>query len=216
METTKEFTSKYLADGNKIIADFLGWKYITFNDLQGFPKPGWWKIYPNLNVRILSRSPKMMGKKIIVNEMAVEYECRSHNELQFHRDWNKIMYIIQQIEKVDLKKYHYQWEMGGELHNNFEGFEFTLYHGGVYSEINLALDPPMEIAKSFDASWIENVWVTIVETIKYINNVTNHKPYDERDWAKLTKPFNGKNINNVRRENNDENGTSGPGEKIQG
>ena len=36
--------SKDIIEGSKLIAEYLGWKYIPFNDLQGFPKAGWYQI----------------------------------------------------------------------------------------------------------------------------------------------------------------------------
>lgn len=32
-----------IAEQSKILAEYLGWKYVPSNDLQGFPKAGWWK-----------------------------------------------------------------------------------------------------------------------------------------------------------------------------
>ena len=32
-----------ITEQSRLLAEYLGWKYVPSNDLQGFPKAGWWK-----------------------------------------------------------------------------------------------------------------------------------------------------------------------------
>ena len=34
-------TQNEIINSSKLIAEYLGWQYIPFNDLQGYSKPGW-------------------------------------------------------------------------------------------------------------------------------------------------------------------------------
>lgn len=169
-------TNTDIIEGSKLIANYLGWQYVPFNDLGDFPKPGWWIVYPksqDVRINIFRASPKSNLSKI--GDGFGKFICRHHSELRFYNDWNEIIKVIEKLQKEDLSHRHYSWEQGGETRNNFMGLEFTLYHNGAYSDIELQLDPPIEVSKSFDDSltWIQNTWNVVVKTIKYINNERN-------------------------------------------
>ena len=101
--------------------------------------------------------------------------------MHINNDWDGLMYVIGEIEKVDLSEYHYTGESMGETENNFQRISFTLCDGGSYSGIELTLDPPMTIASNFNKenTWKENVYQTIVETINHINTVKNESKAPE-------------------------------------
>ena len=160
---------KEIIEGNKLIAQFLGWYYIGFNDLQGHPKAGWYRLVSKNKHSFPLAKQTGLSK---VGDNTVQYKFRKHSDLRFFNEWDALMPVITYIQdKVDLKDVFYNFEIEGEIQYNFEGFEFTLYKGGGYSGVNLMLDPQMEIAKSFnpDLTWLQNTWIIVVETVKYIN-----------------------------------------------
>ena len=175
-------------EGSKIIAEYLGWKYFPFNDLQGLPKAGWYKV--------LERTPDIMKFKlpsekeveldmnfikfnakngwITVNGNYYKYICRHHADLRFYNSMDALLEVIEKLEKEDLSENHYKWEcIEGEMRNNFQRLSFVLYDKRCYSEIELDLDPPMEIASGNDEglSWIQNTFDCVVSTIEYVNRV---------------------------------------------
>lgn len=157
--------SKDIIEGSKAIAEYLGWKYIPFNDLQGFPKAGWWR-----DQSILKWYPKN-GRVQIKNGTAI-YVCRKHDELRFYNSMDSLLPVIDKLRKEDLKEYFYKWEHDGEPMYNFNYISFSLWDGACYSEVELDLDPPMDIASNFDeGSWVKNTFKTVVETIKFIEQV---------------------------------------------
>lgn len=185
-------------ESSKIIADYLGWKYFPFNNLQGLPKAGWYKVK--------SAAPDVLKHKVIsslngestVREIEVDlnflkynnkngwilnggnyykYVCRHHADLRFYNSMDELLRVIEKLEKEDLSDYHYKWEcVDGEIRNNFVKLSFVLYDKRCYSEIELDLDPAIEIAKGNDEhlTWIQNTFNCVVDTINYVNKIRNN------------------------------------------
>lgn len=181
-----------IIEGSKIIANYLGWVYIPFNDLQGLSKPGWYKresSKPNIQKATISSFPekgnienitidvnlfKFNSKNgwIKTEDYYYKYICRSHGDLRFYNSMDELIKIIDKIQKdFSIQKKGYSWEYEGEVRYNFQGFEFTLVQNGAYCDVNYDLDPPGEVYKSFDEklTWIQNTFIVVVETIKLIN-----------------------------------------------
>jgi hypothetical protein len=102
--------TKEIILGSKLIAEFLGWKYIPFNDLQDYSCAGWWKVAKpswgdnSLGKYMLSKT-KNHRDKIGRNY----YVCRRHSDLKF---WNSLDALVPVIKKIERE--------GGivELHSN--------------------------------------------------------------------------------------------------
>lgn len=62
-----------MIQNNKLIAEFLGWKYFQF--VPGKERVGW---YNDKN----------------------KYVCRGHRELKFDYDWNWLMLAVERIEEI--------------------------------------------------------------------------------------------------------------------
>lgn len=75
--------------GNKIIAKYLGYEYVPYNNTEG-KKAGWWKIgvKPSNNPIFTTLH---IDKKW--------YLGRSNNDLKFYDDWNALHDAIEVIEK---------------------------------------------------------------------------------------------------------------------
>jgi hypothetical protein len=93
-------TTEEIINGSKLIAEYLGWQYIPFNDLQGYSKAGWWR------TPIIKQEENPLNK--IIQEKSKNhkdklgsryYVCRNHSELRFYNSFDAIIPVIQKIEK---------------------------------------------------------------------------------------------------------------------
>lgn len=170
-----------IIEGSKIIANYLGWVYIPFNDLQGLTKPGWYQVATNIN----SLAPLVYHTKngwIKLGDKFYRYICRNHSELRFYNSMDELIKVIEKIQKDwSVEKYSYSWEMGSHNYYNFNGFKFNLCNNGAYSQVNWELDPPEEIVKSFDSklNWTQNVFKVVVDTILYIDKIKQNNDRKE-------------------------------------
>ena len=161
--TAKPMETKEIISGSKLIAKFLEWRYIPFNDLQGFPKAGYWKCIPkvqdiqkstvysfdgekeevkelNLDLNLFRYNNKNGWK--VVGEEYCKYICRNHGDLRFWNSLDALVPVIQKLEK--------------------EGAVINLYFNGC-----TLLKGDFE-DKSFDLpNWSNNVFKVIV---KYLEN----------------------------------------------
>lgn len=133
---------------NKIIAEYLGYKYFPFNDLQEVKVPGWYRVVESKNsLSSLIYHFKDGWKR--VNDTHYKYICRSTNDLGFNSSWDSLMPVIQKIEKSN-------------------DFHFELYGNGagVYdvqaNEKNIC---------NFDKenTWVQNTYSVVIEVINKIN-----------------------------------------------
>jgi hypothetical protein len=81
-------TTKEINDGNRLIAEFIGYEYIPFNNPLKI-KPGWWWSKTSNIVRGTSNPEKLIGNF---------YLGRSVRDLPYHKDWN---FLIGAIKKWD-------------------------------------------------------------------------------------------------------------------
>ncbi len=189
-------------EGSKIIAEYLGWKYFPFNDLQGLPKAGWYEVVPktdkkeeviitSFNIYKGKKSEENIEKKQMnldfirynakngwgsTDKFYYKYICRHHADLRFYNSMDALLEVIEKLEKEDLSANHYSWEcIDGESRNNFQKLSFVLYDKRCYSEVELDLDPPIEIASGNEdgLSWIQNTFNCVVSTIEYVNKAKN-------------------------------------------
>lgn len=98
-----ELTKEQIIEGNKLLAEFMDYGYIPFNNDQKF-KAGWWKKDTTEKVKLMEPHYTKMGKS--------NYLCRNNNELRYYNEWNWIMEVVDKIEsfgyrfKIDTK---YVW-----------------------------------------------------------------------------------------------------------
>lgn len=128
-----------IMSGSKLIAEYLGWQYIPSNDLQGFPKPGWFEV--NDNQRMLLARYEGWTK---VGDKAVRFVCRKHSDLRFFNSLDALIPVIQKIEKENREvKFH--------LNNN--GCEVKIGKCWEYSSFTLP-------------NWSQNVFTVVVNLLK--------------------------------------------------
>jgi hypothetical protein len=101
-EITKTIThmeSKEIIEGNKLIAEFMGWRFETIHDQYG----GELLAYFQDELRWRGERPEYLDTM-----------CSSEHGYAFHCDWNKLMPVVEKIEAMD----HYSRVT---IENNFCG-----------------------------------------------------------------------------------------------
>ena len=140
---------------NKLIAQFMGYKYFPKIDKEVLP--GW-------------RTEKCFSPKSI----GYGYLCRGHNDLRYDTDWNWMMKVVEKVESLDLKDWFYKWEdIDGEIRSNIMGIsvEIENKHCWIFGE--LQLDPFItfneETYKKVYNNKLEATFDSMVEFIKWYN-----------------------------------------------
>lgn len=135
-----------IINGSKLIAEYLGWVYITFNDLQGYSRPGWWKVARNvwgddgLGRYMLSKTKNHKDKL-----GSSYYVCRNHYELRFYNSFDAIIPVIEKIEEKDKNV---------KVHLNNGGCEISVNRIWQYNSF-----------KS-DLTWIQNTFNAVVKYLE--------------------------------------------------
>ena len=74
-----------ILEGNKLIAQFMGYKYIPFDETKPKNSPvGWWK-------------DNRVG---IINKIEKNYLCRKHTDLNYYSSWNWLMPVVEKIDDM--------------------------------------------------------------------------------------------------------------------
>lgn len=79
-------TNKNIIEGNKIIAEYLGYEYIPHNNNNGL-KPGWWKLEGSVDDKKFIQSKESVFRKVGQSR----FLCRNHKELRFYNSWDWLM-----------------------------------------------------------------------------------------------------------------------------
>ena len=159
-----------IAEQSRLLAEYLGWKYIPSNDLQGFPKAGWYVLLT------YHSSPKGATK---IGDSYYKYVCRNHHELRFYNSMDWLIKILDKLTKEDLSEHMYSWERckdrdeegcETEACYNFMNIDYYISKEfGTIIEINLELDPAMEIGRGQGEGIIKNTFNACVQAVEYIN-----------------------------------------------
>lgn len=154
----------------KIVAEYLGWRYVPSNDLQGFKKPGWY------------RTPKFSELKGVglfdfVDGQHWKFITRKVDKYYFKSNLDLLFEVVAKIETEDLKEKFYAWDDGEGLRFNFCGIDFSIFHGKMEFEVSWDLDPSTTISKR-KVDYInigEDLYEMVVEVIEWINIYKNNK-----------------------------------------
>lgn len=184
---TVNMSKQNIIEGSKTIAKYLGWVYIPHNNLQGFSKAGWFKTRKRVKKEditlplnkdkivvdgmFLQDSAKIKSGWFVVNDMYVKFVCRSHNELRFYNSMDALIPAIEKLENEDLSEFHYEWEDGRGMHNNFMSLDFNRWHNESHYSIDLELDPAIFIGSHKGEGILKDTFHATVEAINYINNL---------------------------------------------
>ena len=139
-----------IVEGNKLIAEFMGYKYIPFNPETPNLVCGWWK-------------DGKIGRNFL---------CRTHKQLPYRNSFTYLMEVIDKIEDLDDSKHYYQWEMEDGMRSNFICYEFDISRYSCEVYLELELDPAILIAGDYNKKYptrIEAAFWCVVEFIKWRN-----------------------------------------------
>lgn len=104
-----------VVNGNKIIAQFMGYTYFPFN-MEGVREPGWKTTIDTSSIRKFNDSSNLLsGDVFFVNEDGTKklisknknkpkkhYLCRNHHQLSYHSDWNSLIEVGKKINETKL------------------------------------------------------------------------------------------------------------------
>lgn len=151
---------------NKIICDYLGYKYIPHNNLQGFPKAGVWEVTTS---KVLLKK----GGRITKGEEFVRFKARTYKDL--YLGIPALLKVVEKLENEDLRRYGYKWTFGDEQYFNNLGLRFLIWDREVEFEMSFELDPSKTISrkefKNYGEDFRNKLKEVVVETIEYINKI---------------------------------------------
>ena len=145
-------TTEEALEGNKLIAEFMGYSYYPHTREETLP--GW---------RKEKSHPKISGT----------YLARVHKNLDYHRSWEWLMTAVEKIESLDLSEEMYSWEEDEEVRYNFEGISVEIENRRCWIYLNLQLDPMFTInTKTFNEEYptkIEATFRSVCEFVEWFN-----------------------------------------------
>lgn len=143
--------NKYL-EGNKLIAQFMGYEYIPYVKGQT-QSPGWWhKKSPNI----------IKGKMPSATKLSKDYFlCRRHHELRYCNEWNWLMSVVEKIESIKDKHHGY---FGVYINSN----SCTIQ--GTNLRTNIKQEPPIYYNNFVLENKLKSTYIAVIEFIKWYNN----------------------------------------------
>lgn len=112
-----------IVEGSKLLAEYLGYFYAPFNNLQGYHKAGWYKPATRFS------KSNTKGEKGWAT-----YLVRGNKDLRFFNSYDWLFEVIEKLEKEDLKEYFDE--------GNFMQLSVDRFDGKWSACINLNYDPP--------------------------------------------------------------------------
>ena len=164
--------SKEIIDGSKLIAEYLGWKYVPSNDLQGHSKAGYYEsISAKPNLKEVTQTTYKHGEEdkavvktitmdvnrfkynqksgwTLVGDKYYKYVCRKHSDLRF---WNSLDSLIPVIQKIEE-----EYDINFYLFGNGCGTGYGSFDTSMRDDFS-SYDLP---------NWSNNVFKVIVEYLK--------------------------------------------------
>lgn len=156
-------TRDEIREGNKLLANYMGWFYIPSDNKRDFPTAGWYRLLPPLSKQ----------SNIIVNYKKYDRICRRTDDLRFFNEVSWLLEVVDKVEREDLSEYFYSWEYEDESESRFKGFNVNIFNGFTSCEVHLALDSPTIIGREpFEWSCLSMaLFKVMVDSVKYINKV---------------------------------------------
>jgi hypothetical protein len=167
-----------IEEGNEILAEFLGYTYIyhvseDLSDCGGLYTNC--KIYSKVPLRIKHGSIVCEDWRDFRHEFIVIQESGWPSdyptELEFHKDWNKLMTVVDKIEGLDLKEWMYKWEEDNETQYNFQGISVEIERNSCWIYTELQLDPYYTFNENtYKKEWLSKIdatWNACVEFVQW-------------------------------------------------
>jgi hypothetical protein len=155
-------TPEEILEGNKLIAEFMGYGYHPH--MEGETLPGW---------RKEKAHPKISGT----------YLARVHKDLAYHRSWEWLMTAVEKIESLDLSEEMYSWKgIEGETEYNFDGVSVEIENKSCWIYVNLQLDPMFTInTKTLNVEHPTKIEATFRAVCEFIEWFNKRKEVEETE-----------------------------------
>ena len=154
MILTDEQRNRLITDCNKLFAWYLGYKYYGHNEASPTGRPGWQKERAHLKI-------------------THSYLCRSHNQLKFNADWNRMMWVVNKIESIEHPEYgRFSVEMG-TVRCKIKSSNTTLLHheNGLFLKPLFMVDLDVNMKDRLEAVFFACVrFIQIMENLNDDNN----------------------------------------------
>jgi hypothetical protein len=104
------------------------------------------------------------------------------DELDFHKDWNLLMKVVEYIETIDLSKYSYTWiserdDDKDNVENNFCGIRVEIEQNRCWIYVEHQLDPFTTLNVKTHAkihnNKIDSVYESVVEFVIWLEDFLN-------------------------------------------
>lgn len=90
-----------IKETSKLLAEYLGWRYIGFNSDKKDFKLGWYKTRKKKG-DLIEASLLRKYKWVILDETTLgQYVCRSHNELRFYNSFDWLFEVVLDLMSDD-------------------------------------------------------------------------------------------------------------------
>lgn len=161
-----ESKEQQILEGNKLIAEFLGFKFhkkldVDFSDCGGiYDRTDVWS-----KVEILSEDYPESDQFYISDEWKPAIGDVIYGELKYHSSWNELMLVVEKISALTNPK----WRDKPDFCIISEGTSgYTVWQKNVPGDQNQP-----QFYKDFEEGdiWINNVWLAVVEFIKWYKHI---------------------------------------------
>jgi hypothetical protein len=164
-----ELTKHEIVESNKLIAEFMGFRYIPFSETDRSIIPGWHKSGTEGGVRDL---PPFHRKT------TDGYLCRRHRDLRYYNSWDWLMPVVEKIESLDLGELSLEFKLEGRSSYLcvFDFIQAKNYKGAISLELDSDKYKGERIADP--STWrckLNNAYLTVVKFIKWYNKKKTKK-----------------------------------------
>lgn len=158
-----------IVEGNKLIAEFLGYEYVPFNNTDSY-KPGYW--HEKTPDRFRKLEPSFVTKTH--NNY---FLCRRYSDLRYFNSWDWLMEAVDYLEKLGYKtSFKTNYVRINPKEGNYDEVITYVGYGGEGHYVYRYLDNGKDYIHTDlfrgkeDINKRQAVWVSVTETIKYINS----------------------------------------------
>jgi len=164
------FDKDNISDGNKLIAEFMGFEYIPFNNNYEID-PGWWK----------KNTPKAFrGKSDIASKVDKKwFLCRNHNQLRYFNSWDWLMEVVEKFESMGYDtslKTHYVRLNPSPSEAYYNTIAYVSFNSDGYNIFRCMpnddeYDGHVELggSRTEGINKKQAIWLMVVESIKWVN-----------------------------------------------
>ena len=154
LQKINKMEKEKIIEGNKLIADFMGYEYIPWNNCDDF-KPGFW-------LRGLSKSQRQYISKLPVKP----FLCRNATQLAYNSSWNWIMPVLEKIESLTDDGYKYDVVIGFKTYCGITRSK-NMMRDAERWESSHTVNEPGKIYTWKPTTKIQAIWIAVVKFLKW-------------------------------------------------